>query len=559
MARQRRRGRSGARSVTQAQTQAKIGGLPNVQYMREELRRVIPLYEKVRDCLNGSHAIKDAGDKYLPRPNAADDSDENHARYDAYLERAVFYNVTRRTAFALAGQIFLRDPQVDIPASLDVLKLDANGEGVTLEQVAQTIALYAICYGRAGLHADFPTTLSGITESDLANDDLRPTISYYSPFSIVNWRKALRGRRMVDTLIVVCEPFTVADDGFEAKTVNQYKVLRLLPIGSVSMSLDNTYSQGWSETFGDAYETAVSSGADVYTMEVWRGDSSGTAGGMTNYYLAERYFPRDISGNFLNEIPWKWVGAETNDGAVDHPPLADLAEINIGHYRNSADYEETSFLVGQPTPYVSGVTVEWNETVLKGNIQLGSRGVIALPNGGTAGLLQAAPNTVPKEAMDGKERQMVALGAKLVEQRQVQRTATEAQMEGTADTSILATIAQNVSNAVEAAVKQCCIFTGDDPASCSFVLNTEFDLTRMDPAERQELVQEWLAEAITTTEMRANLRRGGVATLDDTEYLAEAAIDAAKRLADIVTKTKAVAQAAPKPEPAPGNPGRTGE
>ena len=546
-----------ARSTTpspQRQAAGKINGVPNVQFTREELRAVLPLYKLVQDCIGGSHKIKENGTRYLPAPNSTDQSEENQARYDAYLLRAVFYNVVRRTVYALVGQIFLRDPQVDVPAGLDVLKLDATGENVTLEQVAKQVALHVLSIGRSGIHVDFPTTLSGVTAAQKANNDFRPIITAYSGAEIINWRKALRGSRQVYTLIVVREDYTTGDDGFEARTGSQYKVMRLVPKAQATTLIQQ--QANWNDTDGNAIAALDTSDVtDVYMLEVWRGQYSSISTVAGAFTLAEQYFPKDSTGQYLNEIPWQFVGADENDDSVDHPPMADMAEINIAHYRNSADYEESCFIVGQPTPFVSGVTEEWNQNVLKGTIQLGSRGVIALPNGGTAGLLQASENKLVSEAMAAKERQMVALGAKLVEQRQVQRTATEAQMEGTADTSILANIATNVSNAVEWACKKACIFTGDDPDSVSFILSTEFDLTRMDPTERAELLEEWVTGAIAFTEMRANLRRGGVATLDDAEALAATTKEMAKRQQDKVDQAAAMAATLPKPAAQPVTPG----
>jgi hypothetical protein len=59
------------------------------------------------------------------------------------------------------------------------------------------------------------------------------------------------------------------------------------------------------------------------------------------------------------------------------------------------------------------------------------------PEGGERRLAPSDENTMPKEAMEAKERQMVALGAKLVEQKQVQRTAMEAGMEEASTSSLL--------------------------------------------------------------------------------------------------------------------------
>ena len=548
-------------AINHLNSPTQMTGIPNVTYVRKELLDVMPIYTLIADSIAGSHAVKAARDKYLPRPNAADRSEENAIRYSQYLARAVYYNVTRRTIFALAGQIFLRAPQIDLPPGLTPIVQDASGENVPLDQHAEIMCRNVFAYGRAGLFGDYPTTSGALTKGELSKDDVRPVITAYTSANIINWRRALRGRKQVYTLIVLSEPHTIYDNGFAAEASVQYKVLRLAPVDMAEAILAASFKDPaqLDERLAAALTRSKASASDVYFIEIWR--EVETSRNVKVFMPVEQYFPTDASGAFLNEIPFQFIGAEKNDDTIDHPPMTDLAEMNVAHYRNSADYEETSFLTGQPTPFVSGVTQEWNDNVLKGVIQLGSRGVIVLPSGGTAGLLQAAANSVPFEAMQHKERQMVALGAKLVEQRQVQRTATEAEMEGAADTSVLATVAKNVSNAYLAALRMICAFTGDDPDAIKFALNTEFDLTRMDANERAQTVLEWQSGAITTTEMRSNLRRGGIAVLDDKAYTAEAKADEQARL-DRKTKqaeTEMKAKGADPNNPPGRNPAKPNE
>ena len=162
---------------------------------------------------------------------------------------------------------------------------------------------------------------------------------------------------------------------------------------------------------------------------------------------------------------------------------------------------------------------------------MGARAAVLLPEGGSAGLLQAAPNIMPKEAMEAKERQMVALGAKLVEQKQVQRTAQEAGMEEASTSSLLATCAKNVSHAYTCSLVWAAEFLGiknaeqEEDKAISYVLNSEFDLSKLTPQEVAQVIASWQSNAISTEEMRDNLRRGGIAYQDDEEY--QAAIDEA--------------------------------
>jgi hypothetical protein len=114
-----------------------------------------------------------------------------------------------------------------------------------------------------------------------------------------------------------------------------------------------------------------------------------------------------------------------------------------------------------------------------------------------------------------KERQMVALGAKLVEQKQVQRTAFESKIEATAEGSTLSSVAKNVESAYSKALQWCAMLVGLGSSEIVFKLNTDFDISKMTPEERSQAIKEWQAGAITFSEMRTVLRRSGTATEDD--------------------------------------------
>lgn len=463
--------------------------MPNVAFVRKDLKVLLPLYKAIRDAIDGEVKIKAGKTKYLPQPNAEDESEENVARYDAYIERAVFYNVTARTLKGLVGQIFIKDPVIENPSLLNIVVEDANGGGVSITQSSKKAVGYVLSHGRAGLFVDYPATEGPATRAQLEAGDIRPTLNLYAPWRVLNWRTTKRGAREILSLVVLSETYVQSDDGFEMKEAEQFRVLRL------GKSQDNV-------------QEGIDESEDVYTVEVWRKEGG-------KFGISESYQPRDSSGALLKEIPFTFIGSENNDVDIDNPPLYDLASLNIAHYRNSADYEESCFIVGQPTPYFAGLTEEWVKNVMGGTVTLGSRGAVPLPEGGSAGLLQAESNTMPKEAMEHKERQMVALGAKLVEQQTVQRTATEADLEATSENSTLSSSAKNVSAAYKWGLEWCAVFVGAPETGIVFELNTEFDISNMTPQERAQLISEWQAGAISFTEMRESLRKVGVAKLDD--------------------------------------------
>lgn len=460
----------------------------NASYVRPDVTEMKPRWDMIRDCLAGQDAIKDAGVKYLPMPNPSDTSAENRERYRQYLERAVFYNVAKRTHAGLVGQVFQKTPVLEVPRQLDIVLSDADGGGVGMLSQSKKTLGNVLAFGRAGLLTDYPATSAPSTQQQVMDGSSRPTISTYGPGSIINWRTRMVGARKMLSMVVLQEDAADDSDEFELVYSLQWRVLRLGPDGIYTVQL-----YGVSED----EDSPV-----VPTSEV--------------------IIPRDASGAPLKEIPFTFVGAVNNDEEIDLPPLADLCDLNIAHYRNSADWEEASYICGQPTLVLAGLTDDWVKNQLGGTVRIGSRGAVPLPVGGSADLLQASPNTMPATGMERKEAQMVALGAKLLEQRQVQRTATDARIEYATEISVLGTSAANTAEAYLRALKWCGQFAGTDEPS-KFEMAVDFDLGKMTAQEQQQLVESWVKGALSTSEMRGAMKRAGLATLDDEAYEAELA------------------------------------
>jgi hypothetical protein len=461
------------------------------------LNDILPDYALIRDCVAGQRQIKKKRTTYLPYPDEGEpDASLRELRYTSYLARAVFYGVTGRTLRGLVGLVFDTDPAVEVPELLKPVLADATGSGTTLDQQAQATLGDVVGLGRAGILTDYPKTNGQVTRQQQLAGNIKPTIIRYEPEQIINWRTKAIGAKLYKTLIVLKETFIVEDDGFAETTGTQHRVLKLVN--------------------------------GQYVVEIHR-DTDTVA-----HPKFETYVPTDGKGKPFPEIPFEFVGAEDNDATVDRPPLLDIAELNVAHYRNSADYEESAFLVGQPTPVFSGLTKQWVDEVFTHDyddghgtvtkrtaVRLGSRAAVPLPAGGKAELLQADPNTIAFEAMEHKEKQMIALGAKLIENTGTQQTATEATIDSVMDNSVLGTCARNTSMAYRKALNWAWLFmTGemvDDPEVIDYELSTDFDARGLTSEDRAEIIRAWQAKAITFEEMRWNMKRAGVAYLDDEE------------------------------------------
>lgn len=444
----------------------------DVTYQREEYARALPDWELVDDVVEGERAIKGRTVKYLPKPNPTDDSTENKKRYEQYLFRALFFNATGRTLQSLVGAAFRKVPTLEAPGVIDYCKADIDGAGISVYQQSQEVTRDVLKRGRHGLLVDYPQTSGESSRADMASGQIRATVASIGAKQIVNWRTAKMGAKHVLVLLVIHEMAEeVTEDGFGVESIEQYRVLRLDP---------------------------------VYTQEIWRKDAN------NDWVLWQAPFTvLNSSGQPWREIPFTFVGANNNDSAIDPSPMTDMAHINVGHYRNSADYEDSAYLVGQPQIWMAGLTEQWVQLLEEKGIYLGSRAPMLLPVDGSAGMLQAEPNTLCKEAMDQKEGQLLALGARLITPGSAVKTATEAQGETEAEHSVLSLAVSNVSEAYTKCLQWMLEFMGGN-GTVEYAINQEFTKPNLDAQLLTALVQLWQTGKYPEADLFDQLRKYGL-------------------------------------------------
>jgi len=89
--------------------------MADVTFQHGEYAENYAAWELVEDACAGEKEVKNKGITYLPKPNPADKSLANVERYNQYLARAVYYNVSRRTLQSLTGACFSQNPTLTAP------------------------------------------------------------------------------------------------------------------------------------------------------------------------------------------------------------------------------------------------------------------------------------------------------------------------------------------------------------------------------------------------------------------------------------------------------------
>ena len=400
------------------------------------------VWAKTRDAVKGSVAIKEKKHAYLPVPDNKSLDDARGietVRYKQYLKRAVFTNFTGRTKNALVGAAFRKDPMYELPEAVDYLNQDATGDGLSLVQLAKDELSNLMETGRSLLLVDYPQADNDLSLEDVNMLDLRASIVPYTAEQCVNWKTSvINGRRLL-TLCVLAEPYFNTDLEFSHDSDIQYRVLRLTDEG--------------------------------YSQQIYRDDKP----------VTDEIYPRKADGSVWEEIPLIFVGSKNNDSTIDDAPLSDIADVNVAHYRNSADYEESCFITGQPSLFIThSLTSEQFEEYNPDGLILGSRAGHVLGETGSAILLQASPNNLVMEAMKAKEQAMVMIGARIITDRGGNETAEGARIRFASENSVLGDIVSNLSQGLEKAIGYVCEFMGVT-GDYYFDINSEFYDKSVDP------------------------------------------------------------------------------
>ncbi len=410
-------------------------------------------WKDCRDVVAGSKAIKDAGIRYLPALK-----DQTVEDYNAYKTRASFFNATWRTISALAGMLFRKPPEIEVAASVEPLLEDVTMDGRSLHIFAQQIALDVLTTGRLGILVDYPQgDTTGMTLADTAALNLRPILAHYKAENVINWKQARIDNEMKLTLLVLTEDAVLESNQFEHKTEVHYRVLDLFN-GDYRQRVFRINDKGEDEQVGD----------DIFPM---------------------------MDGKPLEEIPFIFLGVDDTTPEVDDPPLIDLVDVNLAHYRMNADYAHGLHSTGRPTAVVSGYTPE----NAGHKLYVGSSTAWVFPDPQTsAAFLEFTGQGLGalEKVLLSMENQMAILGARLLtSEKKGNETATAARIYRAGETSILASIAQTISIGLSEALQIFSEWAGVPDAEASIEINDEFMPPEVTPQELQGWLQAWQSGA----------------------------------------------------------------
>ena len=202
-----------------------------------------------------------------------------------------------------------------LPAALQPMIEDADLAGTPVDTFIENVVKEVIDVTRVGVLVDYPVA-SGefMTVGQAQAVGLRPYLATYKAEAIINWRTARVSGVNQLVLVVLAETYTEQKDEFTAEEKTQYRVLDL---------------------------------ADgAYRVRIYRTDLNTPA---------FEYTPM-MNGKRLPYIPFVLIGR--NGEAIDpqKPVLLDLVDVNMSHYRGTADYEHALHFTALPRRLLPGMS-----------------------------------------------------------------------------------------------------------------------------------------------------------------------------------------------------------
>jgi len=462
-------------SLNIARTKREIAQFTHL-VVHPEVEYWAPEWTKIRDAIAGEREIKRKGAVYLRPMN----DDKDH--YAAYLERAVFYNMSAQTLAGMVGQVFRRPPTIrNLPVVGRVVARGADGteevisqgsdhrvqlqrfakDGTSHQGFSKTTAAEQIAMGRFGALVDAPETSKTSAPSSY--------VVGYTTENILDWTIEDVDGFYQPTRILVREFEREGHIGSQDNTWIGQKQPRgrrgrgVTNSGAVRPTLTSANGYNYTTIYRELVLETQEDGSRIYVQNVYKED-----------VFVSRRVPL-VRGNPLSFIPFVFFGASSNAADCEKPPLLDIVDLNLKHYRTYADLEHGRFYTALPTYYAPG-----NADNDAAEYAIGPAQVWEVPSGETPGILEFKGEGLKtlERALNEKEQQIAAIGGRLMPgmSKSVSESDNQSALREANEQSLLLNVILALEEGMTTLVRYWLMFR-DVPLSETATLRYEIDTT----------------------------------------------------------------------------------
>lgn len=408
-------------------------------------------------------------------------------QYKFYVLNTRYWNVTSRTLDVLTGLFFYRDPKVDIPETLKPIISNMDMRGSSFLDMAKKVAREVLAVGRCGILVDYPRVYDpdGVTLKTMRERNIRPFVSFYYAEDIYDWGFTIIKNVLTLTYVVL------ADDHDKETRV---RVLELVPDEFVV----NELGEITEEPATWKYQTTLYEVKNTKETRFTRG---------SGVRVLDQVCPTLPDGSFLTEIPFRFAGLTYDQANIQRPPMLDVADLSIDHYRKSADISSALFHCAHPTPVFCGFNFQNGQQV-----QLGAQQGITTSNAEAhASYLELngqSINEIRKER-DVITNELASTGARLLTNSSDSNvTAETSRIKASGDTAVMNILASTLGQLLSEVLAITAAWIGES-GHISVDMNKEFMPYKMDSQDVIALVNAVQANILPIDDFVEALKNGG--------------------------------------------------
>lgn len=350
--------------------------------------------------LGGTPAMRKAGKKYLPQQPR-----ESNEDYEYRLSTSTLFPAFERTLAVMAGKPFSKEvTPSDVPQAVLDLLPSIDDKGSSLHTFAFRAFREMVSHGFGGILVDHTKTEGqAVTVADTKRMGARPYWVHYKHNQILGARftQSTNGLQLV--LLRLLETVEEEDGDYGSQEVQQVRVLR------------------------------------PGTWEIHRNGKDG-------------WVLHDSGTTTLDRIPFVFLVANPVGPMEGRPPLKDLAYLNVKHWQQQSDQDESARFCRKRLLVFTGLTSQDEITVA-------SDMAVRLPKDADAKIVEGSAESIEvgRSELEALEQQMIQTGAELLVAKPGQRTATEASNDAEANKSSLQSLVEDFEDALD----QCLQFSAD--------------------------------------------------------------------------------------------------
>ena len=430
--------------------------------------------EPIRDLIAGAKHMRSRGRTYLPKFTLENEDDYEERKAGTWL-----FNGTKKARDDMAGKVFEKPVRLeDQESQLFEWCQNIDLEGRDLSNFGYDVFRGAIEDGINFIFVDAPPREGEITRGEARARNLRPYMTMVRLSSVLGWKWENINNAPTLTQFRLLED--VADplrDEFEDETIQQIRVLDL-------------------------------QGSRV-RVRLYRQESTESA--KVGFLLHQEYLTDQ------SEIQIVPVYTSRTGFMSATPPLLDIAELNLAHWRIQSDKASCLHKSLSPLLLVKGIEMDGGQVV-------NSAGYVFHSNADNAALewaeISGSGIKAGADELKALEQQMQWSGLQLIMERSGVSTATGDMLDEGKSTSKLKQWADNLKDALEIALDFMADMGGISGANTTVQVHTDF--TTLGYVDMPAIKDMHLAGAISRKAyVREAIRRGILSEDHDADADAE--------------------------------------